>query len=238
MREDIKNRLTGAVRQFRHNSDNSPDTHNPREGFVFGYDREEVDELIGDLLSELEAARAQQSGEGREAVAYVCHSCGNEAPPPAPFSLSVKCPCGHSTAATVAADLAKRAKAQGVPEGWKVWETNGSIGNDMVVEHPDGKPRRFFNRRTEPLMFEFLRLLTKAPPADTPEGEWVKCSERLPTEDDVDFEYRLWCWFPERGDMKLLLLGQIIQAHMSGIAVLWTTTNLKRPAAPDIGGEK
>lgn len=77
-----------------------------------------------------------------------------------------------------------------------------------------------------------------AAPADKPDGEWVKCSERLPTEDDVDFEYRLWCWFPERGDMKLLLLDQIIQAHMSGIAVLWTTTNLKRPAAPDMGGEK
>ena len=68
MREDIKNRLTGAVRQFRHNSDNSPDAHNPREGFVFGYDRGEVYELIGDLLSELEAARAQQSGEGRVAI--------------------------------------------------------------------------------------------------------------------------------------------------------------------------
>ena len=66
MREDIKNRLTCAARQFRHNSDNSPDVFNPRDGFVIAYDREEVDELIGDLLSEMEAARAQQ-GEGREA---------------------------------------------------------------------------------------------------------------------------------------------------------------------------
>lgn len=65
MREDIKNRLIGATRQFRHNSDNSPDTHKPREGFVFGYDRGEVDELVGDLLGELEAARAQQ-GQGRD----------------------------------------------------------------------------------------------------------------------------------------------------------------------------
>lgn len=72
MRDDIKNRLTCAARQFRHNSDNSPDIHKPREGFVFGYDREEVDELIGDLLGELEAARAQQSGEGREpAIPFV-----------------------------------------------------------------------------------------------------------------------------------------------------------------------
>ena len=68
MREDIKNRLTCAARQFRHNSDNSLYVSNPRDGFVIAYDRGEVDELIGDLLSELEAARAQQSGEGRVAI--------------------------------------------------------------------------------------------------------------------------------------------------------------------------
>jgi hypothetical protein len=69
-----------------------------------------------------------------------------------------------------------------------------------------------------------------------PEGDgWVKCSERLPTEADADFEYRLWCWLPERNDMKLLLLDQVIQAHLSGLAVLWKPTGLKRPQPPKEG---
>lgn len=76
--------------------------------------------------------------------------------------------------------------------------------------------------------------------ADTPQPEgdgWVKCSERLPTEADADFEYRLWCWLPERKDMKLLLLDQVIQAHLQGCAVLWAPTGLKRPQPPVEQGE-
>lgn len=53
MRDDIKNRLICAARQFRHNGDNSPDVFNPRDGFVIAYDRGEVDELVGDLLNEV-----------------------------------------------------------------------------------------------------------------------------------------------------------------------------------------
>ena len=69
-----------------------------------------------------------------------------------------------------------KSDAAKVPEGWKIWKTNGSVGTDMVVEHPNGKPRRFFNRDTDPLMYDFLKTLT------TPQqsGEWVRCSDRLP----------------------------------------------------------
>lgn len=49
MREYVKNRLICAARQFRHNTDNSPDLCNPREGFAIAYDKEEVDELVEEL---------------------------------------------------------------------------------------------------------------------------------------------------------------------------------------------
>ena len=72
------------------------------------------------------------------------------------------------------------------------------------------------------------------PPAKVP--EWVKCSERLPTEVDADFEHRLWCWFPVRKDMKLLLLDQVLQAALS-YDVEWMPTGLKRPNPPQTEGE-
>ncbi len=63
------------------------------------------------------ARQAPASGEV-EPLAYVCHSCGNQTPPPAPFKMYVVCPCGHSTAATVAANLAKEAHPPAkVPDG-------------------------------------------------------------------------------------------------------------------------
>lgn len=35
-------------------------------------------------------------------VAYFCHICGKETPPPAPFKFYVKCSCGATTAASAA----------------------------------------------------------------------------------------------------------------------------------------
>lgn len=78
-----------------------------------------------------QAARAQ-SGQGAEVVSYVCHNCGNEAPPPAPYKMYVKCPCGATTAATIAADLAKQAHPQpAVPEGYPDCDTCGGAMDYM-----------------------------------------------------------------------------------------------------------
>ena len=133
---------------------------------------------------------------------------------------------------------------QGAPKEWRK-AVQRAVDELSIMDESEGIAGFHLNGDVSPwsegelpaVRDELQALLSNIPPSDKPEGEWIRCSERLPTEDDVDFEYRLWCWFPERGDMKLLLLDQIIQAHMSGIAVLWTTTNLKRPAAPDMGGE-
>ena len=71
----------------------------------------------------LTAAPTPEAGQGGGVPMYVCHSCGNETPPPPPFSMCVRCRCGHTTAATIAADLAKHtqpAKQGSVPEGWRL----------------------------------------------------------------------------------------------------------------------
>lgn len=38
-----------ALRQYRHNDDNSSNLHTPHKGFVFAYDREEVDKQLARL---------------------------------------------------------------------------------------------------------------------------------------------------------------------------------------------
>lgn len=53
MREQIKNRLVGALRQFRHNTDNSGSLANPEQGFVTAYDKREVDTLVSDMEANL-----------------------------------------------------------------------------------------------------------------------------------------------------------------------------------------
>lgn len=60
--ERIKNRLICALRQFRHNSDNSPDVFNPKEGFVAAYDKDEIDKII----AELTCTPQPQEGSGNE----------------------------------------------------------------------------------------------------------------------------------------------------------------------------
>jgi hypothetical protein len=46
---ELLNRLNGALRQFRHNSDYYP-------GFVFGYDKHEIDGLVSDLIAVRESS--------------------------------------------------------------------------------------------------------------------------------------------------------------------------------------
>lgn len=235
MREDIKNRLTGAVRQFRHNSDNSPDTHNPREGFVFGYDREEVDELVGDLLGELEAARAQQSVEGLEAAAiYQWREIGETDWMDCHEDWRRKCDDSplHDTRTL----YTHPPKPQGVPEGWKLvpvdptheMEVSGCQGY-MIA---DGQWRM----HNSSMGHAYRAMLEAAPipPADKPEGEWVKCSERLPTEDDADALRQIWIYSDVLGVLPLSkdsFSEPPFYTH-------WMPTGLTRPAAPDIGGEK
>ena len=195
MREDIKNRLTGAVRQFRHNSDNSPDTHNPREGFVFGYDRGEVDELVGDLLGELEAARAQQSGEGREPVITneMKAECMGE------FEFTIEAECGECI--DVGEDEDCEVCQGGIVYERKVtvpWTTCKEIYKRMTKCAPkaQGVPEvlAYFDKVISPVILAFAlhsdelivrriwdevrRAMLSTPPADKPEGEWVKPTGR------------------------------------------------------------
>lgn len=229
MREDIKNRLTGAVRQFRHNSDNSPDTHNPREGFVFGYDRGEVDKLVGDLLGQLEAARAQQ---GEEPVAWSLRWPEDETVN-AMTTFQTEDQARRYAGAcqdgvTVVPLYTYSPNAQGVPEGWQqivdcaqsLKRQHSLYDRDTVSvglwkQDPD-KP--IFHAQFEFSLKDFV--LSTAPPADKPEGEWVKCPEAL--QRDLVDAY-------ENGDSA---------DHYNVIRDLVYEAGLTRPAETDMGGEK
>lgn len=39
-----------AIRQYRHNDDNSPDILNPEQGFVIAYDEKETKKVMGEFL--------------------------------------------------------------------------------------------------------------------------------------------------------------------------------------------
>jgi hypothetical protein len=45
----IDEELTSALRQFRHNTDNSRSFFSPEMGFVVAYDKARIDHLIGGL---------------------------------------------------------------------------------------------------------------------------------------------------------------------------------------------
>jgi len=67
--------------------------------------------ITGDTVWLAQQARRELSellAQGADPVEYICHYCGNPAQPPAPFTMYVKCPCGATTPATIAADLAQQ----------------------------------------------------------------------------------------------------------------------------------
>lgn len=81
MREQIKNRLVGALRQFRHNTDNSGSLVNPEQGFVTAYDKREVDTLVSDMeanlpFNELTPAQAERLHYLIEECGEVIHAAG------------------------------------------------------------------------------------------------------------------------------------------------------------------
>ena len=146
------------------------------------------------------------------------------------------------------AELKQAARVEGEPvDGYHVraggFYTSGAICNDcgqFYKTRPgacgcgNDESINGFESAAIVLASEILGVNRAHPPAKVP--EWIKCSERLPTEADADFEHRLWCWFPVRKDMKLLLLDQVLQAALS-YDVEWMPTGLKRPNPPQTEGE-
>jgi len=64
----VPEKLIQAVRQYRHNMDNSPDVHNPEMGFVNAFDYDETCKIVGlledkynNLKSEFKSALDLQS---------------------------------------------------------------------------------------------------------------------------------------------------------------------------------
>ena len=57
----IDEELTSALRQFRHNTDNSKSFFSPGMGFVVAYDKALIDHLIGGLKARIEELESEQS---------------------------------------------------------------------------------------------------------------------------------------------------------------------------------
>ncbi|WP_428398220.1 hypothetical protein [Marinobacter salarius] len=87
-----------------------------------------------------------------------------------------------------------------------------------------------------------LSQLTTPAPAATPEAEWVRCSERLPTEADADDEEAVWWWV--EGPAGCRTCNQVEHAswdHVRDMCLYdetlkdgshWKPTGLKRPTPP------
>jgi len=69
---EIDEELTSALRQFRHNTDNSKSFFSPGMGFIVAYDKARIDHLIGGLkvrIAELESEQSESidsKGENHE----------------------------------------------------------------------------------------------------------------------------------------------------------------------------
>jgi hypothetical protein len=56
--------LAPALRQYRHNADNSPQLSPPKEGFGFGYDKRETIRLVAQLQSQVSELEIVIRGDG------------------------------------------------------------------------------------------------------------------------------------------------------------------------------
>ena len=66
---EIDEKLTSALRQFRHNTDNSKSFFSPEMGFVVAYDKARIDHLIDGLkvrIAELESEQSESIDSGGE----------------------------------------------------------------------------------------------------------------------------------------------------------------------------
>ena len=64
---EIDEELTSALRQFRHNTDNSKSFFSPEMGFVVAYDKARIDHLIDGLkvrIAELESEQSESINSG------------------------------------------------------------------------------------------------------------------------------------------------------------------------------
>ena len=157
----------------------------------------DAQDRIAELETELEAARAQQSGQGREDAKERLREAISEA-------------LGEALDCT------------------RVWEAWGY----STMSQDDFQPVNDDPDRLEELVDAALSVLPL--PSDKPEGEWVKCSERLPTEDDADALRQIWIYSDVLGVLPLSkdsFSEPPFYTH-------WMPTGLTRPAAPDMGGEK
>lgn len=85
-------------------------------------------------------------------------------------------------------------------------------------------------------------VLTTPTPATTPRpaDNWIKCSDRLPTEADADMYGKVWCFLPNRQEPRVTQFGFKEAAFFYNrdcTVTHWMTTGLKHPNPPAEGAE-
>ena len=86
---------------------------------------------IGEHARGIISAFVARMGAKQDTVAYQCHNCSAQTPPPAPFKAYVECKeCGEKTAATAAAELARPAAPPAHPDASVLVEALEQFADD------------------------------------------------------------------------------------------------------------
>lgn len=124
-----------------------------------------------------------------------------------------------------------------VESAWEIWRAAltgypvNAIG--YVGLSSGGEPTKFRTGNFGSAHPVYLSPMAATP---QPEGDgWIKCSERLPTEADDDFNGCVWVRF-EDGDIELMEGEEVEQTWDDDISIThWMPTGLKRPEPPNEG---
>lgn len=130
-------------------------------------------------------------------------------------------------------------------KGWKLLPVHATA--DMVRRGKQAHGEEFlFNQdpdtNIQSIWKAMVAIAPNTPEATTPEAEWVRCSERLPTEADADDEEAVWWWV--EGPAGCRTCNQVEHAswdHVRDMCLYdetlkdgshWKPTGLKRPTPP------
>ena len=185
--------------------------------------------LINQMSGLLDEARAQ-GGEAAEPVAWVAPTAQGTFYGETVDSVVAEAESFGAILAGTIPLYTHPPKAQGVPEGWKTAAAGAidfALDLDNVRRHP---------RVAAEHIKGLARLIcTATPPSDKLEGEWVKCSDRLPKMQDADCYGQVIGW---DSDNKESVIGPPCDFKNAPWLTHWMSTRLRDPAAPDMGGEK
>ena len=228
MSEEIKIRLVGAMRQFRHNFDNSTSLFNPEEGFVCAYDREVTNRIVEDLTErnrELEA-RVAELVSGLEGIAMCAFDYSPKSQSATQAAEWMNEEAERLMASQNSEVFIKRKQAEAVQASRQEGEPIGFLQSSGVSQLSGGHPAKLYPIGATPSPFESSTLVYTHPASS---DEWIKCSERLPKESDGDCHGIVWVY--NKG-LSWVEISDLEDVKFISDYTHWMPTNLVRPEPP------